>query len=109
VFTGFLFALLTNFHPFLVSKDLLKQYILYLIDLFKSEETKSKIGRGVKEGWRRRREKIKDSIDEKEKLRRLKISRANKGNIPWIKGKKHSPGWITPIFRKEKLLIPFQL
>jgi hypothetical protein len=58
MFTGFLLAI-TNFHPFLVSKDLLKQYILHLIDLFKSEEAKSKIGDGVKEGWRRRRETIK--------------------------------------------------
>jgi hypothetical protein len=32
---------------------------LYLIDLFKSEETKTRIGDGVKEGWRRRRQTIK--------------------------------------------------
>lgn len=30
--------------------------------------------------------------DEKEKLRRMRISKANKGGTSWNKGKKHSPG-----------------
>lgn len=31
-------------------------------------------------------------IDEREKLRRMRISKANKGNVPWNKGRKHSAG-----------------
>lgn len=31
-------------------------------------------------------------IDDKERLRRKKISKANKGNVPWNKGRKHSAG-----------------
>lgn len=31
-------------------------------------------------------------LDERERLRRLRISKANKGNTPWNKGRKHSQG-----------------
>ena len=31
-------------------------------------------------------------LDEKERLRRSRIAKANKGNTPWNKGKKHRPG-----------------
>lgn len=31
-------------------------------------------------------------MDDKEKLRRMRISKANKGNTPWNKGRKHSSG-----------------
>lgn len=31
-------------------------------------------------------------LDKREKLRRMRISKANKGNTPWNKGRKHTPG-----------------
>lgn len=31
-------------------------------------------------------------VEERERLRRMRISKANKGNTPWNKGKRHSPG-----------------
>lgn len=31
-----------------------------------------------------------EEVDEREKLRRMRISKANKGNTPWNKGRKHS-------------------
>ena len=31
-------------------------------------------------------------MDQREKTRRERISKANKGNVPWNKGRKHSPG-----------------
>lgn len=31
-------------------------------------------------------------LDERERSRRLRISKANKGNTPWNKGRKHSAG-----------------
>ena len=38
------------------------------------------------------REDDSEELDEREKLRRKKISAANKGNTPWNKGRKHSAG-----------------
>lgn len=39
-----------------------------------------------------------DSVDSRERLRRDRIARANKGRVPWNKGRRHSPG-IHPIHR----------
>lgn len=33
-----------------------------------------------------------EDLDEREKLRRKRISKANRGNTPWNKGRKHSAG-----------------
>ena len=33
-----------------------------------------------------------EDVDDSEKLRRMRISKANRGNTPWNKGRKHSPG-----------------
>ena len=33
-----------------------------------------------------------EGVDERERLRRSRISSANKGKVPWNKGRKHSPG-----------------
>lgn len=35
-------------------------------------------------------------VSEREKLRRMRISKANKGKNPWNKGRKHSPGNMVP-------------
>lgn len=36
-----------------------------------------------------------EQLHEREKLRRMRISKANKGNTPWNKGRKHSPGNLS--------------
>ncbi|XP_006842720.2 uncharacterized protein LOC18432555 isoform X2 [Amborella trichopoda] len=42
-------------------------------------------------------------LDENERLRRMKISKANKGNVPWNKGRKHSPETLRKIRERTKL------
>ncbi|XP_050380824.1 uncharacterized protein LOC126798045 [Argentina anserina] len=42
-------------------------------------------------------------MDEKEKLRRMRISKANKGNTPWNKGRKHSPETLRLIKERTRL------
>ncbi|KAL2539067.1 hypothetical protein Adt_00045 [Abeliophyllum distichum] len=42
-------------------------------------------------------------VDERETLRRLRISQANKGNRPWNKGRKHSPETLQLIREKTRL------
>ncbi|KAL8466449.1 hypothetical protein ACS0TY_035512 [Phlomoides rotata] len=42
-------------------------------------------------------------VDEREKLRRMRISKANKGNRPWNKGKKHSPETLQRIKERTRL------
>ncbi|KAM3245804.1 hypothetical protein P3L10_007571 [Capsicum annuum] len=42
-------------------------------------------------------------LDEREKLRRMRISKANKGNTPWNKGRKHSPETLQRIRERTKL------
>ncbi|KAF3331015.1 Origin recognition complex subunit 2 [Carex littledalei] len=42
-------------------------------------------------------------MEEKESVRRSRISRANKGNIPWNKGKKHTPETIQRIRERTKI------
>ncbi|KAK1308451.1 hypothetical protein QJS10_CPA09g00024 [Acorus calamus] len=44
-----------------------------------------------------------DGLDDKEKLRRLRISKANKGNVPWNKGRKHSAETLQRIRERTKL------
>ena len=36
-----------------------------------------------------------EDVDERERLRRMRISQVNKGNTPWNKGRKHSPGMLV--------------
>lgn len=42
-------------------------------------------------------------LDESEKLRRLRISKANKGNTPWNKGRKHSPETLQKIRERTRI------
>ncbi|URE43560.1 hypothetical protein MUK42_14846 [Musa troglodytarum] len=42
-------------------------------------------------------------IDEREKLRRMRISKANKGNVPWNKGRKHSAETLQRIRERTRL------
>ncbi|TYH48285.1 hypothetical protein ES332_D10G057600v1 [Gossypium tomentosum] len=42
-------------------------------------------------------------LDEREKLRRMRISKANKGNTPWNKGRKHSAETLQRIRERTKL------
>ncbi|KAG9443898.1 hypothetical protein H6P81_015238 [Aristolochia fimbriata] len=42
-------------------------------------------------------------LDEREKLRRQRISKANKGNVPWNKGRKHSAETLQRIREKTRL------
>ncbi|XP_057770455.1 uncharacterized protein LOC130990238 [Salvia miltiorrhiza] len=42
-------------------------------------------------------------VDDREKLRRMRISKANKGNTPWNKGKKHSPETLRRIKERTRL------
>ncbi|KAK7338194.1 hypothetical protein VNO77_18796 [Canavalia gladiata] len=44
-----------------------------------------------------------EQLDEREKLRRMKISKANKGNTPWNKGRKHSPETLQKIKERTKM------
>ncbi|XP_078448003.1 muscle M-line assembly protein [Wolffia australiana] len=41
-------------------------------------------------------------MDDREKTRRERISKANKGNVPWNKGRKHSPETLAKIRERTK-------
>lgn len=43
------------------------------------------------------------TLDDREKLRRKRISKANKGNTPWNKGRKHSPETLQKIRERTRL------
>ncbi|GFZ04362.1 hypothetical protein Acr_16g0009860 [Actinidia rufa] len=49
------------------------------------------------------REDDSEELDEREKLRRKKISAANKGNTPWNKGRKHSAETLQRIRERTRL------
>ncbi|KAK4410459.1 hypothetical protein Sango_0118900 [Sesamum angolense] len=42
-------------------------------------------------------------LDDRERLRRMRISKANKGNTPWNKGRKHSPETLQRIKERTRL------
>lgn len=43
------------------------------------------------------------TLDDREELRRKRISKANKGNTPWNKGRKHSPETLQKIRERTRL------
>ncbi|KNA04000.1 hypothetical protein SOVF_203790 [Spinacia oleracea] len=48
-------------------------------------------------------EEDSEEVAEREKLRRKRISKANKGNTPWNKGRKHSPETLQRIRERTRL------
>lgn len=44
-----------------------------------------------------------EDVDERERLRRTRISLANKGNTPWNKGRKHSPETLQRIRERTRI------
>ncbi|KAG2328163.1 hypothetical protein Bca4012_037198 [Brassica carinata] len=44
-----------------------------------------------------------EEVDERERLRRMRISKANSGNTPWNKGRKHSPETLQKIRERTKI------
>ncbi|KAI3878528.1 hypothetical protein MKX03_023978 [Papaver bracteatum] len=48
-------------------------------------------------------EEDEGEVDEREILRRLRISKANKGNVPWNKGRKHSAETLRRIRERTKI------
>ncbi|WZZ65418.1 uncharacterized protein LOC106418665 isoform X1 [Brassica napus] len=44
-----------------------------------------------------------EDVDDSEKLRRMRISKANRGNTPWNKGRKHSPETLQKIRERTKI------
>lgn len=49
------------------------------------------------------RHEEEDAVDERERLRRMRISQANKGNTPWNKGRKHSPETLQRIRERTRI------
>ncbi|RCV45017.1 hypothetical protein SETIT_9G420000v2 [Setaria italica] len=48
-------------------------------------------------------EEQQEDVDERERLRRMRISQANKGNTPWNKGRKHSPETLQRIRERTRI------
>lgn len=59
--------------------------------------------RSRKEILRQLRTGEEEGLSAAEKLRRLRISQANKGKVPWNAGRKHSPGAETCLFSMHAL------
>ncbi|BAF26210.1 uncharacterized protein [Oryza sativa Japonica Group] len=54
-------------------------------------------------GQQQQREEEEDAVDERERLRRMRISKANKGNTPWNKGRKHTPETLQRIRERTRI------
>uniref|UniRef100_A0A1J3J603 Nuclease associated modular domain-containing protein n=1 Tax=Noccaea caerulescens TaxID=107243 RepID=A0A1J3J603_NOCCA len=48
-------------------------------------------------------QETEEQVDGRERLRRMRISKANRGNTPWNKGRKHSPETLQKIRERTKI------
>lgn len=83
--------------PLVISEDLASDQLLafsYGSPVLSSED---------QDGDGRRAQSTSCTIDSQEQLRRDRISSANKGKVPWNKGKRHSPETIKKIKERTKV------
>ncbi|KAH9329993.1 hypothetical protein KI387_002101 [Taxus chinensis] len=69
------------------------------LDLIEQEQNMETDGLG---NWGSSYSEDEKEIEPKEAIRRMRISKANKGKVPWNKGRKHSPETLVRIKERTK-------